>query len=164
MNDYMTEQLVKKKTTIKDTAIKVGLIALTALSFLLFTVGNIIFTVLFIALFFVDYYVLRRMDVEYEYTYFDGSVDIAKVMNKQFRKELFSTNIKEDMEIVAPSDHADLKYYQVEKTLDYSTQMPEHKTYTMVTRWKGQKVKVVFEPNEKLLNSMRDIAPRKVIF
>ena len=68
------------------------------------------------------------------------------------------------MEIVAPSDHADLKYHQVEKTLDYSSQIPEHKTYTMVTKWKGQKVKVVFEPNEKLLNSMRDIAPRKVIF
>lgn len=164
MKEYMTEQLVKKRTTLKDNAIKVGLIALTALSFLLFMTGNLIFTILFIALIFVDYYVLRRMDVEYEYTYFDGGLDIAKVMNKQFRKEIFSTDLKEDMEIVAPSDHADLKYHQVEKTLDYSSQIPEHKTYTMVTKWKGQKVKVVFEPNEKLLNSMRDIAPRKVIF
>ena len=162
MNEYMTEQLVKKKTTFKDTAIKFGLIALTALSLLLS--GNTIFMILFIALLFVDYYVLRRMDVEYEYTYFEGSLDIAKVMNKQFRKELFSTSIKEDMEIVAPSDHADLKYHQVDKTLDYSSRMPENKTYTMVTKYKGQKVKVIFEPNEKMLNGMRDVAPRKVIF
>ena len=94
MKEYMTEQLVKKRTTMKDNAIKVGLIALTALSFLLFMTGNIIFTILFFALVFVDYYVLRRMDVEYEYTYFDGGLDIAKVMNKQFRKEIFSTDLK----------------------------------------------------------------------
>ena len=164
MREFMTEQLVKKRTTLKDNAVKAGLIALTVISFFLFMTGNIVFTILFIALVFVDYYVLRRMDVEYEYTYFDGGLDIAKIMNKQFRKEQFSTDIKEDMEIIAPSDHADLKYYQVEKTLDYSSQMPDHKTYTMVTKFKGQKVKVVFEPNEKMLNSMRDVVPRKVIF
>lgn len=162
MNEYMTEQLVKKKTTVKDTAIKFGLIALTVLSLLLS--GNTIFMILFLVLLFVDYYVLRRMDVEFEYTYFDGSIDIAKVMNKQFRKELFSTNIKEDMEIVAPSEHGDLKYHKVEKTLNYSSMIPKNKTYTMVTSHKGQKIKVIFEPNEKMLNAMRDVAPRKVIF
>ena len=164
MRDFMTEQLVKKRTTIKDTAIKVGLITLTALSLFLFLTGKAIFTILFIALLLVDYYIFRRMDVEYEYTYFDGGLDVAKIMNKQFRKELFSTNIKEDMEIIAPSEHEDLKYYKVEKTLDYSSQVPENKTYTMVTTYKGQKVKVVFEPNEKMLKSMRDVVPRKVIF
>lgn len=162
MSEYMTEQLVKRKTTVKDTAIKFGLIALTALSLLLS--GNIIFMVLFVVLLIVDYYVLRRMDVEYEYTYFSGELDIAKVMNKQFRKEVFSTNVKEDMELVAPSDHGDLNYHQVAKTLDFSSKYSEKKTYTMVTLYKGQKVKVIFEPNEKLLNNLRDTAPRKVIF
>ena len=159
----MTEQLVKKKTTAKETAIKVGLIALTVLSLLLFY-AHTLFALLFIVLVFVDYYVLRRMDVEYEYTYFDGGLDVAKIMNKRFRKELFTTDIKEDMEMIAPSDHADLKCYQVEEKLDYSSQMPEHKTYTMVTKYKGQKVKVIFEPNEKMLKSMRDVVPGKVVF
>lgn len=162
MSEYMTEQLIKRKTTVKDTVIKFGLIALTALSLLLS--GNIIFMILFVVLLIVDYYVLRRMDVEYEYTYFSGELDIAKVMNKQFRKEVFTTNVKEEMELIAPSDHADLKYHQVEKTLDFSSKFPEHKTYTMVTLYKGQKVKVIIEPNEKLLNNLRDTAPRKVIF
>ncbi|MEE0883964.1 MAG: DUF6106 family protein [Faecalimonas sp.] len=162
MSEYMTEQLIKRKTTVKDTAIKFGLIALTALSLLLS--GNMIFMVLFVVLLIVDYYVLRRMDVEYEYTYFGGELDIAKVMNKQFRKEVFTTNVKEEMELIAPSDHGDLKYHQVQKTLDFSSKFPEHKTYTMVTLYKGQKVKVIIEPNEKLLNNLKDTAPRKVIF
>lgn len=162
MNEYLIEQLVKKRTTEKDIAIKYGLISLTVL-FLLLSL-NPIFLLLFLVLLFVDYYVLRRMDVEFEYTYFEGSIDIAKVMNKQFRKELFSTNIKEDVEIVAPSDHDALSCHQVDKTLNYSSMIPEKKTYTMITSYKEKKVKIIFEPNEKMLNAMRDIAPRKVIF
>lgn len=162
MSEYMVEQLIKKRRTTKDRMIQVGLIVLTILSALL--CGNIIFLVLFLVLVIVDYYVLRRMDVEYEYTCFDGMLDIAKVMNKQFRKELLSTDMKKDMEVVAPSDHPELQYHEVEKVLDYSSKILEHKTYTMVTLYKGQKVKVVFEPNEKLLNAIRDVAPRKVFF
>lgn len=163
MRDFMTEQLVKRKTTATDIMIKVALIMLTVLSLLLFF-AHTIFTVLFMVLVFVDYFVFRRLDVEYEYTYFDGTLDIAKIMSKQSRKELFSTNIKEDMEMIAPTGNHDVERYEVAKTLDYSTKNPGNKTYTMVTSYKGQKVKMIFEPNEKMLNSMRDVAPRKVIF
>lgn len=163
MNEFMVEQLVKKKTTAKDTLIKVVLIAGTVISFLFFSVNMIAF-LLFVVFLVLDVFLLKRLDVEYEYAYFDGTLDIAKIMSKQYRKEVFSTNIKEEMEILAPTDSPDLKYYNVEKTLDYTTKYPEKKTYTMVTLYKGQKVKVIFEPNEKMLNSMRDAAPRKVNF
>lgn len=169
MREFMTEQLVAKKTTTKDIMIKAGLIFGTIIAFILFmistnSVARIIFTVLFIALIFVDMYMFKRLDVEYEYTYFDGTLDIAKIMKKQLRKEMFSTDIKEDMEIIAPTGSHEVEHHQVEKVLDYSTQNKENKTYTMVTKYKGQKVKMIFEPNEKMLNSMRDVVPRKVIF
>lgn len=163
MNDYMVEQLAKKEITATDILIKAALITLTALSFLLFFVSSV-GTIVFIALVFADYFLFKRLDVEYEYSYFDGSLDIAKIMSRESRKELFSTNIKEEMELLAPSDASELQYYQVEKTLDYSTKKSGNKTYTMVTLYKGQKVKMIFEPNEKMLNIMKDVAPRKVIF
>ena len=94
----------------------------------------------------------------------DPTLDVAKIMSKQSRKELFSTNIKEEMEIIAPTGTPEVERYEVAKILDYSTKNPKNKTYTMVTSYKGQKVKMIFEPNEKMLNSMRDAAPRKVIF
>lgn len=169
MRDFMTEQMVAKKATAKDFMIKAGLIFGTIISFFLFvfsanSVASVVFTVLFIALIFVDMYVFKRLDVEYEYTYFDGTLDIAKIMKKQLRKEMFSTDIKEDMEIIAPTGAHEVEHYQVDKILNYSTQNKENKTYTMVTKYKGQKVKMIFEPNEKMLNSMRDAVPRKVIF
>lgn len=162
MREFMTEQLVKKKTTAKDILIKVALILATIISLLCFF-SSTIFTILFVVLVFVDYYVFKRLDVEYEYTYFEGNLDIAKIMSKQSRKEMFTTDIKEDMEIIAPTDSPELQYHQVAKTLDFSTRVPGNKTYTMVTLYKGQKVKMIFEPNEKMLNSMRDTVPRKVI-
>lgn len=128
MKEYMTEQLVKRKTTASDVMIKVGLIVATAISFLLFFASTIA-SIIFIALVFFDIYMFRRLDVEYEYTYFDGSLDIAKIMSKQSRKELFSTNIKEDMELIAPTGASELQYHQVAKTFDYSTRIPGNKTY-----------------------------------
>ena len=163
MNEYMVEQLEKKETTATDILIKASLIVATALSFLLFFVSSV-GTIVFIALVFADYFLFKRLDVEYEYSYFDGSLDIAKIMSRESRKELFSTNIKEEMELLAPSDAPELQYHQVEKTLDYSTKKTGNKTYTMVTLYKGQKVKMIFEPNEKMLNIMKDVAPRKVVF
>lgn len=163
MRDFMTEQLVKRKTTGKDIFIKASLITLTVLSGLLM-LQSMIATIVFMILVFVDMYLLKRLDVEYEYTYFDGNLDVAKIMKKQLRKELFSTDIKEDMEIIAPTGSPAVEQYKVDKVLDYSTLYKENKTYTMVTLHKGQKVKMIFEPNEKMLNSMRDVVPRKVIF
>ena len=163
MRDFMTEQLVARKTTATDILIKAGLILATAISLLCFF-ANTLFTVLFVVLVFVDMYVFKRLDVEFEYTYFEGTLDIAKIMSKQSRKELFSTDIKEEMEIMAPTGTPEVERYEVAKVLDYSTKNPENKTYTMITLHKGQKVKMIFEPNEKMLNSMRDTTPRKVIF
>ena len=163
MNEFMVEQLVKKKKTATDTLIKAALIVATVLSFLFFMVNALGF-ILLVVFIFLDMFLFKRLDVEYEYSYFDGTLDIAKIMSKESRKEVFSTNIKEEMEMIAPSDSSELQYYSVEKTLDYTTKEPGRKTYTMVTLHKGQKVKVIFEPNEKMLNSMRDVAPRKVNF
>ena len=169
MRDFMTEQLVQRKTIATDILIKIGLIFGTIISFFFFISSpssfmSVIATILFIAFVCVDVYLFPRLNVEFEYTYFEGTLDIAKIMNKQARKEMFSTDIKEDMEIIAPTDSPELQYHQVEKILDFSTRIPENKTYTMVTLYKGQKVKMIFEPNEKMLNSMRDTVPRKVIF
>lgn len=163
MRNFMTEQLVKRKTTATDLLIKAGLILATVISLLCFF-ANTFFSILFVVLVFVDMYLFKRLDVEYEYTYFEGTLDIAKIMSKQSRKEMFSTDVKEDMEIIAPTGTPELERYQVAKTLDYSSKNPSNKTYTMVTSYKEQKVKMIFEPNEKMLNSMRDAVPRKVIF
>ena len=162
MNEFLTEQLVKRKQTFATTLKKAGLIAATVISAFLILIFPI-FTLITVILIFVDNFLFKRMNVEYEYVYFNGDLDIDKIMNMQSRKKLFSTNIKE-MEVLAPFGSAELHPYQRLKALDFSTLNPEDKVYEMVTSFKGETVRVLFNPNEKILNEMKNMAPRKVFF
>ena len=101
MNEFLIEQLVKRNQTIATTLKKAGLIAVTVLSAFL-TLAFPILTVVTVILIFVDNFLFKRMNVEFEYVYFNGDLDIDKIMNMQSRKKQFSTNIKE-MEVIAPS-------------------------------------------------------------
>ena len=91
-----------------------------------------------------------------------GDLDIDKIMNMQSRKRVLSVNIK-DVEIVAPMGDSQLHAFERMKALDYSTNNPQDKTYVMVASFKGETVKVLFNPNEKILKGMQYLAPRKVI-
>lgn len=161
MNDVYTEQLVKKRTDMKDTFMKALLVALTIVSVLvlfMFPFG-IIFPVIMIVL---DVFMFRRMDVEYEYLYVNGDLDIDKIMHKEKRKRLFSANVN-DMELLAPSESPELNAHKNAKVLDFTTKTPGAKTYEMVIVSGGEKKRIIFEPNETIVEGIWMLAPRKVI-
>ena len=92
MSDYYTEQLVKKRADMKDVFIKALLVALTIVSVLivfLFPFGII----LPVGMIVLDVFMFRRMNVEYEYLYVNGDLDIDKIMNKAKRKRVFSAHV-----------------------------------------------------------------------
>lgn len=161
MSDYYTEQLVKKKTSGKDIMIKSLLVAVTVMSFLIVPLIPflLIVPVLLIVL---DYFMFRRLDLEYEYLYVNGDLDIDKIMGKQKRKRIFSMNISE-LELLAPMGAGELNQYRNAKVLDFSSQMPNARCYVMVIAKNGQQTKVIFEPEQVILEGMRMLAPRKVI-
>ena len=94
MGDFYTEQLVKKKTDGKDIAMKILLIVLTVISFFIAFLMPLLILVpiLFVV---ADVFLFRRMDVEYEYIYINGDLDIGKVMHKERRKHMLSVNVKD---------------------------------------------------------------------
>ena len=161
MSDFYTEQLIARKTPPSAMMAKVGLIALTVLSVMavLFVPFAIVLPVIMVV---VDYFLFRRMNVEYEYLYVNGDLDIDIIMSKQKRKRKFSTNVS-NMEILAPSGSPETKNMQVTKTYDFSSGIEENKKYEMIVTENGQKIKVLFEPNKVILDGMRLMAPRKVI-
>ena len=80
MDDFYTEQLIKKQADSKDTLKKVGLIALTVVSVLLvfvIPVGIILPVVMIV----IDVLMFRNLNVEYEYVFVNGDLDIDKIMN-----------------------------------------------------------------------------------
>lgn len=161
MSDFYTEQLVKKQTNMKDIFLKALLVAIAIASVFtvfIFPVGILIPVVVIVAVVFL----IRRLNVEYEYLYVNGDLDIDKIMNKSKRKRIFSGNIS-NMELLAPEDAPELAQYRGGKTMDFSSGVQGARRYVFVTVDNGQVSKVIFEPNDTIIEGIFLMAPRKVV-
>lgn len=166
MSDLYTEVIVKKRTTASDTVKKVLLIAATVVCALgaVFTTLGLIALIPLVALIVADYFLLPSFDVEYEYLYVNGELDVDKIMSKQKRKRVYKMDIK-SLELLAPSNSHELDYYNNKKDLkvyDFSSQEEGAKTYTMIVKGEKSLEKVIFEPNDIILKDMKRVAPREV--
>ncbi|SDG94611.1 DUF6106 family protein [Marvinbryantia formatexigens] len=166
MSDLYTEIIVKRKKTAKDTILKALLIAVTVLAVLaaLFTTLGIFAFIAAVVLVIVDFIFIPTFDVEFEYLYVNGELDIDKIMSKQKRKRVYSADVK-NLEIMAPTKSHALDAYnrrQDLKTLDFSSRDEQNQSYTMIIKGEKGLERVLFEPNEVILKDMKRMAPREV--
>ena len=86
MNDAYSELLVKKEQTIKEKAIKVLVIALIVLA----AVAGIFITpialVVAVVLGAAAYFLLPNLDLEFEYLYVNGELDIDRIASRAKRR------------------------------------------------------------------------------
>lgn len=167
MSDLYTEVIVKKERTTKDTLLKVLLIAGTVLSAAAFLLGIIGWLALIpLAAFLAgDFFLLPSLDLEFEYLYVNGELDIDKIMSKQKRKRVFSGDIA-NLVLMAPSGSHELDSYRSRndiKKQDYSSGRSDAKTYTMILKKEAVTQMIIFEPNEVMIRDMKRVAPREVV-
>lgn len=160
MSDIYTEQLLKKQSSSKDNRIKFILIVLT-LGVVVMTLGNLLWLLGIFIMIGVDVWVFRSLNVEYEYLYINGNLDIDKIMSKSRRKKVFEMEIN-DLEVMALRGEAELKMYQGLKAQDYSSGNTNSRQYEMIVIQNGEKKRIIFEPNDVIVDGMRMLAPRKV--
>ncbi len=160
MSDIYTEQLLKKQSSSKDNRIKFILIVLT-LGVVVMTLGNPLWLLGIFIMIGVDVWVFRSLNVEYEYLYINGNLDIDKIMSKSRRKKVFEMEIN-DLDVMALRGEAELKMYQGLKAQDYSSGNTNSRQYEMIVIQNGEKKRIIFEPNDVIVDGMRMLAPRKV--
>ena len=164
MNDTYSELLIKKEVTAKDKMIKVLLIALIAL---MAVAGLLITPLAFIAaiaLGIAAYFVFPNLDLEFEYVYVNGELDIDKIMAKMKRKRAKSFELSK-MEIMAPVKSHRLDYQNQNtkmKVYDFSSGNSSHKIFAMIISSDNELCKVLLEPDEELLKNIEKSCPRKV--
>lgn len=164
MSDLYSEFLVKKQSTGKDLAIKIGLIALTIAAVF---AGIMIHPLCFIAaigLGAADYFIFPNLDLEYEYLYVNGELDIDKIAAKTKRKKVKSLDTAK-MEILAPVQSHRMDYYNNNsrlKVLDFSSSDPSHKIYAMIIPDGQELCKILLEFDENMLKNLQKSNPRKV--
>lgn len=160
--DAYAEWLVKRKDPPYAVPVKVVMILILAVSVLLALTtlfGIVLAIVAAVAL----YLVFINLSVEYEYLFVEGDLSIDRILAKTRRKKVMECK-KDEIQIVAPSDSYLLKDYEKSgmKVYDCSSRTGA-KTYSLICQQGADCVKVIFEPNDRMLRSMRSYIPGKLI-
>lgn len=164
MSDLYSELLVKKEQTAKDVVTKYGLITLTVLFVVAGLFISTLLLIVAIALGVVSYFVIPKTDLEYEYLFVNGDMDIDMVMSKAKRKKVISLKLTE-ADLIAPLTSHRMDYYNANqklKVLDYSSGNPEHKRFGVITRHGNETCKIIIEPDEEMALAIKNSAPSKV--
>lgn len=163
MGDTFKEQLVKRNGTPKDTAIKVCLAILVALLGLMSFLYLAHFGVFIIfALGFGARFLASYLNVEYEYIFTNGELDIDIIYDQARRKRLFTAHVK-SFEIMAHIDDKNHEhtFNSAQETRDYSSGKPGPNTYAFITVLEGKKTKIIIEPNDKMLKAFSGTLTRR---
>ena len=147
--------LVNKKKSIILKILGILCAIAGVLAILLAMVGEIVFW-LAAGLCFVGFYFLTICSCEYEYSYFDGELRFARIMNKSSRKQLPSYYM-EDVQVLAPimdrSVHQHLQNSGIKKR-DYTTGNPEASVYALVVKGEKGMELIAFEPDDRYLDEV----------
>ena len=164
MGDLYSEYLVKKQPTTKDAVIRYGLIALTVL----FAAAGLfmipLLLIVAVALAVACYFIIPKTDMEYEYLFVNGELDIDAVMAKSKRKKVKSLDIRE-ADLIAPLNSHRMDYYHGNtklKTLDYSSGDPSHRRFAVIIKSENENCRIIIEPDEHMIQAIKNSAPGKV--
>jgi len=164
MGDIFKEQIVKRKPTARDTAIRLGLIMVVVLIIMvaiLLGAGQFVVVIAF-AVGYGAWFVMGFLDIEYEYVFTNGDLDIDVIYRKSRRKRLFNGHVNtfEIMAHVEDMTHAGAFQTALE-VRDYSSGVVGPNTYAFLTTHKNKLVKIIIEPNEMMMKAISTVLTRR---
>ena len=158
MGDFFSEWIVKRKTPQNVKVIQALLVIVCVLSCALIIIPYVGVLVVAVIIF-LTYIYFKNNDVEWEYALVEKTMYIDKIMKKSKRKRMGEydlTKTEEGSTYIKEYDSKNLK------VMDFSSLIPENKKYVMVILNNNELVKLVLEPNERMLKELRDIIPRQL--
>ena len=156
MGDVFNEQIVEKQGSLADTAKRAGIVVLaTMIFFISFILIQAFAVFVGVAAVFGAMFLMSFLNVEYEYVFTNGELDIDIIYNRSRRKRLFSTVVK-DFEIMAHvEDNVHMGAFGgAQEVINCHSGEIGPNTYAFLAKIKGKRAKVVFEPNEKMLKAI----------
>lgn len=162
MNLLYAEAGVKRK----DTMLTIGLKALMIIGVLLglfFMFIGQLFSIIGLVIIVGVFFLYPKLDVEYEYVFVDGQIDFDRITGKAKRKTMLRIDF-EQVEIMAPSTSHSLDSFnnmQLEEK-NFTSMDKDSKHYTIIANVDNKKMKILFEPSEKMLDMIKQKSPRKL--
>lgn len=162
--DNICEQLVEKRKSSGDIARMAALcggLALGAAACVFFAVyiGFMLLILVAVGLIALAVWLLMGMNVEYEYIVTNNEMDIDKIIGRRKRKRMITVDLNktDDFGIYPPETEVDAE------TTVHATSGLEHNAHYLVVQHRDYgKVKVIFNPNEKLREAIAREFPKSV--
>ncbi|NLW12710.1 MAG: hypothetical protein GX028_11945, partial [Clostridiaceae bacterium] len=109
------------------------------------------------------WFVISSLNKEFEYIVTNGDLDIDMIIARRKRKRVLSVKAKE-FELMAQTGTVDERDSENSryKTLDFSSSLNSKDRWFILTNYKSEKVKVIFEPDERMLKNLKRFNPSKI--
>ena len=164
MDNVFIECMVRRDDNTMRIVKKVGMIlGLLIFDLIVLLFFTLFFSVALVISCLVVFFFWRRIDREYEYIYTDGLLDIDVIYGRSSRKRLLSADAKE-FQFIAPAD-SKIYHNQLEakydKVIDADSGALNERSYVGVLKRDEKTIKLIFEPNERIVNALKRYAPRK---
>ncbi len=172
--DTFIECMISKKKTAKDRLKILGVIILAialciVVGFLITITPKLMFLLwIFVVaiIWYGVYIVISRQNVEHEYSFTNGELDIDTIYSKRRRVHVLSVKVRE-FTICAPAYNERFKeqYLDVSDMKKYyymAANMHNQKLYFADFLQNGDRVRLYFEPTDKLIEAIKFFNPRNV--
>lgn len=167
--DIFVEQLVKKKRDAKDFAIMIGGVAAAILIvFLLTLVFNsalgFVMVIAVFALIYGLYYLITSLNLEYEYCFTNGALDVDKIVNLRKRQRMTELNARE-IDLMAKRTSPSFEKYMNNsafKKVYACADKNSDDVYFVIYNENGAQKMLLFSPNEQIKEGFKKFNPQKV--
>ncbi|MBP3250918.1 MAG: hypothetical protein IJ170_05125 [Ruminococcus sp.] len=166
--DNFAEQLVKKQQTSADRAKLIMIVAGGIILTLLLAIGAVLMLgrplISFVGLIgaaglgYWTYFSAQSMQVEYEYTFTNGELDIDKIIAKSRRKAMLSVDVSK---FTAFGKYNDSLEETSDMTVVFATDnIASGEYYADFPHEEYGSTRLVFSPDEKMLSNIKKALPR----
>jgi hypothetical protein len=114
---------------------------------------------------FAAWFAMSFLNVEYEYVFTNGDLDIDIIYNRARRKRIFSGHVNNFELMCHVEDKIRIgEFASAQETRDYSSGVVGENTYAFLTPYNGKRLKIIFEPNEKMMKAISGVLTRRKLF
>lgn len=162
MESVFVEQIIVREKTAKQTAYAMLLMALTAIliAFSFVFLVPALAIILLLVLGFVMWRLLTEMNIEYEYSIFEGTIDIDRIVARRKRERVVSVSLQK-AEVAGRYKPEEWRERGIDRVVMAAPSEKSEGLYCFSYRSKKRgHTLVVFQPNERTMEAFEKGLPR----
>lgn len=157
--DTFVEELIARRSTFVTALLKIGIVLLAIIiASAVFIFVSFIFPVTLAVVCVAAYFGVKMLNVEYEYAFTSGDLDVDKIIGKRRRKRVLETSTKQ-IQVMAPYTRefeSEVRNYQVVAQKDFSaSRRASGRWFFILENEQGQYEFVVFQPSARMRRAMK---------